>query len=80
MQDWIFVKWSLRFKLSNNILPLIYNNKNVLIVAHGNSLRATMIEVGLYKPEEISKIELPTGKPFVITYESNKVIKSKYLS
>jgi len=62
------------------IEPEINMGKNVLIVAHGNSLRASMIQVGLYKAEEISKIELPTGSPFVITYESGKLIGSKYLS
>ena len=45
----------------NEIEPLIMDNKNILIAAHGNSLRAILIKVGLYKPEEISSIELPTG-------------------
>ena len=62
------------------IEPQINDGKNVLIVAHGNSLRATMIKVGLYKPEEISNIEIPTGSPFVITYDNCKVINSEYLS
>ena len=64
----------------NFIEPKISEGQNVLIVAHGNSLRATMIQVGLYKAEEISKIEIPTGRPFVITYETGKVVNSKYLS
>ena len=64
----------------NFIEPKISEGQNVLIVAHGNSLRATMIQVGLYKAEEISKIEIPTGRPFVITYKSGKVVNSKYLS
>ena len=62
------------------IEPEINLGKNVLIVAHGNSLRATMIQVGLYKAEDISSIELPTGCPFVISYEFGKVINSEYLS
>ena len=62
------------------IISEINNGKNILIVAHGNSLRATMIQVGLYKAEEISNIELPTGSPFIISYENGKVISSKYLS
>ena len=64
----------------NFIEPKISEGQNVLIVAHGNSLRATMIQVGLYKSEEISKIEIPTGRPFVITYETGKIVNSKYLS
>ena len=55
------------------------NQKNILVAAHGNSLRAMMICVGLYKPEEISKIELPTGSPFVFSYEEGQLIKSEYL-
>ena len=62
------------------IEPKIKEGLNVLIAAHGNSLRASMIQVGLYKAEEISQIEIPTGSPFVITYESGKVINYKYLS
>ena len=64
----------------NYIEPKINEGQDVLIAAHGNSLRASMIQVGLYKAEEISKIEIPTGSPFVITYESGKVVNSKYLS
>ncbi|HIC42382.1 MAG: 2,3-bisphosphoglycerate-dependent phosphoglycerate mutase [Alphaproteobacteria bacterium MarineAlpha5_Bin2] len=64
----------------NFIEPKINEGQDVLIAAHGNSLRASMIQVGLYKAEEISKIEIPTGSPFIITYESGKVVNSKYLS
>ena len=63
-----------------SIAPALNENKNIIIVAHGNSLRATMIQVGLYKEEEISNIELPTGIPFVINYEKGKVLNSKFLS
>ena len=62
-----------------NIEPELKKQKNILIAAHGNSLRAMMICVGLYQPEEISKIELPTGSPFVFYYEENELIKSEYL-
>ena len=62
------------------ISPEIKIGKNILIVAHGNSLRASMIQVGLYKAEEISNIELPTGKPFAIRYENGKVVGSEYLN
>tara|TARA_B100001287_G_scaffold224923_1_gene194374 strand:- start:1172 stop:1801 length:630 start_codon:yes stop_codon:yes gene_type:complete len=64
----------------DKIEPLILQNKNILIVAHGNSLRAIMIKVGLYKPEEISSIELPTGSPLSLDYESGKLVNNYYLS
>ena len=62
------------------IQPYLLSDKNVIIVAHGNSLRATMIKIGLYKPEEISKIELPTGSPFIINFSSGKLQNANYLN
>ena len=65
---------------SEIIKPLIINKKNVLIAAHGNSLRAIMIKVGLYEPEEISNIELPTGSPMCLDYEDGKLKNNYYLN
>ena len=62
------------------IQPHLFGDKNVIIVAHGNSLRAIMIKIGLYKPEEISKIELPTGSPFVINFSSGSLKDANYLN
>ena len=62
-----------------HIKPLLEKNKNVLIAAHGNSLRAMMIELSMYKPEEISSIELPTGLPLCINFEEGKLINFGYL-
>ena len=64
---------------TKTIQPLILNKKNVLIAAHGNSLRAIMIKVGMYKPEEISSIELPTGSPLCLDYQNGKLIEHYYL-
>ncbi len=61
------------------IQPFILDNKNVLIAAHGNSLRAIMIKVGMYKPEEISSIELPTGSPLCLEYDKGELKKYYYL-
>ena len=62
-----------------NIGPLLDQNQNILIVAHGNSLRAMMIELGMYKPEEISTIELPTGSPLCINLKEGKLVNFYYL-
>ena len=64
---------------TETIQPHILNKKNVLIAAHGNSLRAIMIKVGMYKPEEISSIELPTGSPLCLDYQNGELIKYYYL-
>ena len=62
-----------------NIKPLIDKGDNILIAAHGNSLRAMMIELGMYKPEEISNIELPTGSPLCINLDQGRLVDFKYL-
>ena len=64
---------------TETIQPHILNKKNVLIAAHGNSLRAIMIKVGMYKPEEISSIELPTGSPLCLDYQNGELIQHYYL-
>jgi len=62
-----------------NIKPLIDKGENILIAAHGNSLRAMMIELGMYKSEEISNIELPTGSPLCINLDQGRLVDFKYL-
>ena len=62
-----------------NIKPLIDKGENILIAAHGNSLRAMMIELGIYKPKEISNIELPTGSPLCINLDQGRLVDFKYL-
>ena len=64
---------------TETIQPHILNKENVLIAAHGNSLRAIMIKVGMYKPEEISSIELPTGSPLCLDYQNGELIEHYYL-
>lgn len=51
----------------SEIVPLLKEGKNVLVVAHGNSLRALIMFVEHLTPEQILKTEVATGVP--ITYE-----------
>ena len=51
------------------ILPEIKAGKNILLGAHGNTVRALLILLGCYTPEEIDKVEIPTGVPLVFEYE-----------
>jgi 2,3-bisphosphoglycerate-dependent phosphoglycerate mutase len=56
------------------------DDKNVLIVAHGNSLRALMMYLENIGPEEIAKINIPTGIPLLYEMDVNlKIISIKYL-
>ncbi|MCB9991766.1 MAG: 2,3-diphosphoglycerate-dependent phosphoglycerate mutase [Rhodospirillales bacterium] len=60
-----------------NIKPLIEQGKNVLIAAHGNSLRAMLIILGVETPDTINKAEMPTGVPLVFEIDSGE-IKERY--
>jgi len=55
------------------------NNKNVLISAHGNSIRALCKYLFNLDNNEISKLEIPTGNPLLIKFKEDKVISCKYL-
>jgi len=46
------------------ILPYIQQGKNVLVVAHGNSLRALVATIEHLSKEEILNLNIPTGIPF----------------
>ena len=61
------------------IKPALNSGENILIAAHGNSLRAMMIELGMYRSEEISNIELPTGSPLCINLDQGRLVNFKYL-
>ena len=59
---------------------LIKNNKNILISAHGNSLRAICKKLLKISDKKISELEIPTGNPLIINLDKNlKVIDFKYL-
>jgi 2,3-bisphosphoglycerate-dependent phosphoglycerate mutase len=45
-----------------NILPLILQGKNVLIVAHGNSIRALMKFIDEMPDEEVGNLEMIFGQ------------------
>jgi 2,3-bisphosphoglycerate-dependent phosphoglycerate mutase len=64
---------------TNEIMPLLDQGKNVLIAAHGNSLRGVLIVLGAETPETINLAEIPTGSPLVFEMENGKILKRYYL-
>lgn len=60
------------------IEPLLINNKNVLIVAHGNSLRALMMYLENIGDTAIEEVEIATGIPRVYQFEKALVIKNVF--
>jgi 2,3-bisphosphoglycerate-dependent phosphoglycerate mutase len=64
----------------NRILPLLKDKKDVLIVAHGNSLRSIIKYIENISDEDISKIEIDFG--FVLIYnldDKGKIIKKEII-
>ena len=49
----------------SEIMPKIDEGLNVLIAAHGNSLRALVMQLENIGPEEIVKLEIATGDPLI---------------
>ena len=54
-------------------------NENILISAHGNSIRALCKHLFNLDNNEISKLEIPTGNPLLIELENSKISNCKYL-
>lgn len=62
------------------IKPQLDAGKNILVAAHGNSLRALLIIIGENTPENINATEIPTGSPLVIEFENGKRVAKYYLA
>ena len=64
----------------NEIAPKMREGKRVIIAAHGNSLRALVMHFEKLTPDEIMKVNLPTGVPLVYEFDDNfNVISKQYL-
>ena len=54
--------------------------KNILITAHGNSIRTLCKYLFQLDNEQISKLEIPTGNPLIIQFDEKlNIVNSKYL-
>ena len=64
----------------SNVLPMLKKNNNVLISAHGNSLRGLCKFLFEIDDVKISKLEIPTGNPLVINFnEKTEILDASYL-
>ena len=65
---------------NSKIVPDLQSGKNVLIAAHGNSLRAITMMLEHLSSEEIMKVEIPTGKPILYELNNNlEVLEKRFL-
>jgi len=64
----------------DEILPRLNSGSDVLVVAHGNSLRALIMELNGLDSQSILQLNIPTGKPYIYKYNSNmELIEHGYL-
>jgi 2,3-bisphosphoglycerate-dependent phosphoglycerate mutase len=61
-----------------NILPVLKKEKNIIISAHGNSLRSLCKKIFNIKDNSIVELEIPTGNPIHIIFKDDMSL-SKYL-
>jgi len=67
-------------KFYEEVLKNDLKTKNILVSAHGNSIRALCKFLFKLNNEEISKLEIPTGNPLVLEIDNQYNIKNcKYL-
>jgi 2,3-bisphosphoglycerate-dependent phosphoglycerate mutase len=61
----------------NKILPEVKAGKNVLVSAHGNSLRAIVMKLDNLSREEVLELNIPNGVPIIYDIDSEGIVLSK---
>ena len=62
---------------NRRILPRVLRGQNVLVAAHGNSLRSLIMVLDGLSPKEIVGVELETGVPIVYRLNADSTVASK---
>ena len=60
------------------IAPTIKTGKNIIIAAHGNSLRALVKHLQNISDDEISSLEIPTGNPLIYELDDSLLYRNHY--
>ncbi len=64
----------------NRIKPSVLKGDTILIAAHGNSLRALVMELEQLTREQVLELNIPTGAPLLYELDNNgKVLSHRYL-
>jgi len=63
-----------------NIYPILSTGKSILVVAHGNSLRALVMHLDQLSREEVLELNIPTGAPLLYELDDEgKILSHRYL-
>ena len=63
----------------SKIEPMVLEGKNILITAHGNSLRSLVMYLDNLTREQVLELNIPTGSPLVYEFENGKIVNKYYL-
>tara|TARA_B100000989_G_C19511580_1_gene459358 strand:+ start:516 stop:1229 length:714 start_codon:yes stop_codon:yes gene_type:complete len=67
-------------KFYSEEVEINFKNKNILISAHGNSIRALCKYLFNLDNKKISRLEIPTGNPLLMEFDNeSKLLNAKYL-
>jgi len=58
-----------------NIEPKLKEGKNILVAAHGNSLRSIIMHLEKLTEAQVLELELKTGEPVVFNAEGGKIVR-----
>jgi len=62
---------------NSRILPLVAKGENIIVVAHGNSLRSIVMELDKLSKEEVLQLNLATGVPIVYDINADAEVTQK---
>lgn len=64
----------------SRILPDVLTGKEIIVAAHGNSLRSIVMDLDQLTKEQVLELNIPTGVPLLYVYDGQgKIIERKYL-
>lgn len=62
------------------LAPVLLHRNNLLVVAHGNSLRALVMLLKGMGSEDVEHLEIPTGRPLLLTLDNTlQYVNSEYM-
>ncbi|MCI0706612.1 MAG: 2,3-bisphosphoglycerate-dependent phosphoglycerate mutase [Ignavibacteriae bacterium] len=62
------------------ILPDVLAGKNIIIAAHGNSLRSIVMKLDSLTKEQVLELNIPTGVPLLYVYDGKgEIVEHRYL-
>jgi len=62
---------------NSSILPKLLQGENILVAAHGNSLRSLVMQLDNLSKEEVVALEIPTGAPIIYSFSGKEEPISK---